>query len=402
MPTVHFINRFYSPDQSATAQMLADLVSGLKGLDIHVITSRQHYGEAGANLPKSEQLDSVQVNRIWTTRFGRKQMLGRALDYLSFYFSVFVFALRKIKRGDYVVVMTDPPLLNIPIGLCSRLKKARQINWLQDLFPEIAYQVSGQSMFQWLSGLPRWLRNRQLCRSQLNVVISDAMAGRLKDEGVPESRIRVIHNWSDDQAIMPLDKSENPLLERWNIQDRFVVLYSGNMGRVHDFAAVTDACLRLRSQEHIKFIFIGEGYHRAGLEQFCRDHELGNMVFMGYQDRQMLRYSLGLGDIHIVSQLPSVEGLVFPSKFFGVLAAGRCVAFIGDPEGEIATLLKNSKSGFSVALNQGQKLANLILEYASDQRKTVEAGMNARSLLEREFSYDQAMEHWQGIFQGLE
>src|SRR5262249_51843770 len=135
-----FLNRFFFPDHSATSQILSDLAFHLAeaGRDVHVITSRQQYDNPHAVLPEAETIRGVRVHRIATTRFGRKHLPGRALDYLSFYASLQSVLRELATPGTIIVAKTDPPLLSIPAMIVARRKRAQLINWLQDIYPEIA------------------------------------------------------------------------------------------------------------------------------------------------------------------------------------------------------------------------------------------------------------------------
>ena len=113
-----FVNRYYAPDHSATSQMLTDLACALAagGADVHVITSRQRYDEPGAALASREVLDGVTVHRVRASVFGRGNLFGRSLDYLSFYVAASFALFRLARAGDIVVAKTDPPLISIPVG----------------------------------------------------------------------------------------------------------------------------------------------------------------------------------------------------------------------------------------------------------------------------------------------
>lgn len=131
-PRVFFANRFYAPDHSATAQMLTDVAEGLaaRGHRVQVVASRMIYDDPATRLAAREDISGVKVVRVATTRFGRAGLAGRALDYASFYASGFVSILIDARRGDLVVIKTDPPLLSVPLGLAARLKGAKVVNWL--------------------------------------------------------------------------------------------------------------------------------------------------------------------------------------------------------------------------------------------------------------------------------
>src|SRR5271169_6895184 len=162
---VIFVNRFFYPDQSATSQMLSDLSIGLaaRGFQIEVVCSRQLYSEPQSKLAPRASVAGVSVQRIWTTRFGRGGFVGRALDYASFYFSSAMKLLIILRRDDIVVAMTDPPMLSIITAAIAKAKGAHVINWLQDIYPEIASQLNANPLPRPLDALLRKCRDRSLC-----------------------------------------------------------------------------------------------------------------------------------------------------------------------------------------------------------------------------------------------
>jgi hypothetical protein len=138
-PHIIFVNRFFFPDFSATSQMLTDLAIGLaEDYNVTVVTSRALYNDPLAKLERRDKYQGVEILRLNTSRKGRGSLWGRALDYASFYIRVFVFLLRHMRKGDLVVLKTDPPLLSLLNTAAVRLRGGRVVNWLQDLFPEIA------------------------------------------------------------------------------------------------------------------------------------------------------------------------------------------------------------------------------------------------------------------------
>src|SRR5215208_3607785 len=138
-----FINRFFYPDLSATSQMLSDLAFGLsqEGFSIRIITSRQRYEDPAARLPSIEHTEGVLIHRVPTTSFGRRSVIARSLDYLTFYVSSFLACLKVARRGDILVAKTDPPLISVVVMVAARLRGAQVINWLQDLYPDVAVEL---------------------------------------------------------------------------------------------------------------------------------------------------------------------------------------------------------------------------------------------------------------------
>ena len=143
MKRLIFLNRFFFPDHSATSQILSDLAFHLaaSGREVHVITSQQLYDDPEAQLPAQEIVEGVHIHRVSSTRFGRSALLGRGIDYLSFYASMWRSVLGLADRGDILVAMTDPPLTSVLAMRAAERRGAQLVNWLQDIFPEVAIQL---------------------------------------------------------------------------------------------------------------------------------------------------------------------------------------------------------------------------------------------------------------------
>ena len=339
-----FVNRFYAPDHSATSQMLTDLAAALAadGIPVHVVTSRLRYDDAAASLAPREAIDGVDVHRVWTSGFGRGNLVGRAFDYLSFYVTAAAKLAALARSGDVIVAKTDPPLVSVVAGWVARMRGARLVNWLQDIFPEVAANLGVGPTRGAVGRLLRWLRDGSLRHAAANVVLGRRMRERVTALGVDPRKIAVIPNWADGARLRPMPRDGNPLRAEWGLGDRFVVGYSGNLGRVHDFRTVLDAADALRAQPDIVFQFIGGGAQMEALRQTVAERRLPNVVFKPYQPREMLGQSLGAADVHLVTLRPELEGLVVPSKFSGVAAVGRPTIFIGDPEGEIGSIVREA------------------------------------------------------------
>ncbi|MEX2164522.1 MAG: glycosyltransferase family 4 protein [Sulfuricaulis sp.] len=394
-----FLNRYFFPDHSATSQLLTDLAFDLasRGREVHVITSRQRYDEPGARLPPQETIRGVTVHRVWTSTFGRGRLAGRTLDYLTFYLSAGWALFRLARAGDVVVSKTDPPLLSLVAGPVTRLKNARLVNWLQDIFPEIA-GVAGMGWAKTALGrfLAR-LRDWTLRSAETNVVLSTAMEQYLLSRGIGMERVRVIPNWADGESIRPVAAPDNDLRKSWRLEGKFVVGYSGNMGRVHEFETILEAAAELKEEDGVVFLFIGDGAQRNWIEHRVRELGLGNVLFQPYQPREALSKSLSLPNAHLVSLLPTAEGYVFPSKLYGILAAGRPVIFIGESNGEIARLIHEAECGYAVQAGDASRLTATITRLNGDPEMCGRLGENARRLFDDRFDKRLAFAAWEKV-----
>ena len=402
MKTV-FVNRFYAPDHSATSQMLTDLAAALAadGSQVHIVTSRLRYDDPQASLAAHEAIDGVEVHRVRTSTFGRDNLFGRALDYLSFYIAAGARLLGLVRAGDVVVAMTDPPLVSVAAGWVARLRGARLVNWLQDLFPEVAANLGMASAQGAVGRLLRRLRDGSLRHAAANVVLGRRMRDRVVALGVEPSKIAQIPNWANGNELQPMDRDANPLRAEWRIAGMFVVGYSGNMGRAHEFQTVLDAAEGLRAQTDVAFLFVGGGAQKADVEIAVGERELLNVVFKPYQPRELLDQSLGAVDVHLVTLRPELEGLIVPSKFYGIAAVGRATIFIGDPEGEIGSVVREADCGICVKQGDVAGLVEAIMALRDDRQLRERMGNNARRMFEERYERAIAVGQWRRLLDDL-
>lgn len=400
---VFFLNRYFCPDHSATSQMLTDLAIHMAkaGHEVHVICSRQLYESPVAKLAAFEWLRGVQVHRVWTSRFGRGNLVGRACDYLSFYLSASLKLLFLIDAHAVVVAKTDPPLISVPASWVVRWRGARLVNWLQDVFPEVAVELGVKA----LDGcFGRWvcrLRDNSLRVAVMNVVLGERMAERVRALGINADKVRVISNWADGEVITPIPAETNPLRAEWNLMDKFVVMYSGNMGRAHEFDTILGAAALLQADARFVFLFVGGGNQRGPLGSEVARRRLPNVQFRPYQPREQLGLSLTVGDVHLISLRPELEGLIVPSKFYGVLAAGRPVVFVGAPDGEIAGQVGQADCGVAVAQGDAQGLAAELVRMADTPARCERMGSNGRHLFDDALSRRRALAAWEALLNDI-
>jgi colanic acid biosynthesis glycosyl transferase WcaI len=405
MTRIIFLNRFFFPDHSATSRMLSSLASELasSGKDVHVITSRQLYNNPAADLPAEEVVNGVRIHRVRTTSFGRSRLPGRAMDYLSFYFTSWRRALTIARPGDIIVAKTDPPMISLVGMLVARQRGAKLVNWLQDVYPEIAIEFGVPFLIAPVRRFLFWLRDMSLRAATTNVVLGQLPAHLVSSRGVAPDRITIIHNWSDEDDIVPVAHADNMLRQTWGLSDKFVVGYSGNLGRTHEFLTMLSASERLRNNHRIVFLVIGAGHQNDSLTREVKARGLDrSYVFVPYQDAAVLKYSLGVPDVHWISLRPQFEGLIVPSKFYGIAAAGRPMISIGSKKGELGRLVEEHQCGFAVEECDVEALEGAITLLSRDHDLCATMGQRARSMLDHHFTRRQAFDCWQTLISEIE
>lgn len=383
-PRVIFVNRVYWPSTAATAQLLTDLAEGLavRGWSVEVIATGE--GDTTRN--------GVTIHR---TGAGSEHggMLSRARNYRRFLRDAAAKVAALARAGDILVPMTDPPMLGASVARAAPTG-ARVVHWIQDIYPEIAAAHFGFLASLALEPLRR-KRDAAWTAAAACVPLGDDMAALVSEQGVLRSRITVLPNWAPRELHAPApDTDVAAQRERWGLADKFIVAYSGNLGRVHEFGSVIEAAAKLRDDPRIVFLFIGSGARFNAIAKTARQRTLANIRLLPPVPRTMLPASLRAADAQLVTLLPAYRQLVYPSKLAGVLAAGRPVVFVGPADSEIARLVRQTGCGAAFLPGDASGLAEGIRRLAADQTQRQSQSRNARMTYEQRFTGDAVLAGW--------
>ncbi|MDX8377604.1 MAG: glycosyltransferase family 4 protein [Mariprofundales bacterium] len=382
--SVLFINRVYLPDEASTGQILAELAVELvqQGWQVTIICSH-----TVKTAPCREIINGVEVLRVSSLPFSRASNLKRALSYLSLYPALLWRALRQPKY-DVVVTMTDPPL-QLLLGLPIRwLRGSYLLHWAQDIYPELAEQLGVIRPRGILANLLRWFSNTALQRYDKIVVIGRCMQQRFIERGISSAKLEFIPNWADTDLIFPIKRENNSFLRKHSISiDAKLVVYSGNMGMAHPFESIVEVMIKLQnSMPDVLFLFIGAGVRQDWLKSQVKLHNLSNIRFFPYQDKEQLAHSLSIADIHLACMQDDLCGLVVPSKAYGIMAAGRPLFYIGPVNSEVALLVEELHCGQIFTENEVNKLIDTIHTWLFDifnSKQQNTAGLRGREFAEQ-------------------
>jgi glycosyltransferase involved in cell wall biosynthesis len=404
-----FVNRYFYPDHSATSQLLSDLAFELsaKGYSVLLLCSNRRYDDSvdlgkGNVLSSKETINGVSVERVWSTNFGRSVLLGRLIDYFSFYCSILFRVSLRAKKGDIVVVKTDPPLLGVFLAPVLAIKKAKQVNWFQDLFPEVASQLSirGLSVDGYLAIILRSLRDWNCRIAVLNIAISGGMSSYLAQRGISQSKIKVIPNWGP-KGVEPVALKDNSLRRSWSLDEKFVVGYSGNLGRAHDWRWMHELAVTFSDRIDVSFVFIGGGAGMVLLKAECAASNLTNVMFMPYQSRQYLADSLSVIDLHLVTLQTGMSDFIVPSKVYGIIAVGRPFVFVGDRSSEVVRILDENGFGRAFELDKFDDIKDYVIDMSLRSATYVQAEKNASQFASDKYSFSAALAQWEAVLAEL-
>jgi colanic acid biosynthesis glycosyl transferase WcaI len=351
-PVLRFINQHYAPDVASTGQHLTDIAEYLarNGVAVEVLTGRAHYSGGQLDAPGREVLAGVRVRRFRTAGLGRDSRVGRVFDYALFYAQV-AWATWTGPDPEGTVYLTTPPLLAVIGWIGLALRGRRYGIWSMDLHPD-AEIAAGMLRAEGVAGrLLTWLNDCGYRHADFVIDLGPHMRQRILAKGVSASRAHTVPVWAGEEV----GGSERPsgafaanggaLRRRLGVDGKWVVMYSGNAGVVHDFAAILDAIDRLRDDASVHFLFVGGGPRRAEIEAFIRARDVRNFTYLDYVTRAELPQVLAAGDMHLISLRAAFAGISVPGKLYGIMAAARPALFVGPAACETADTIREAECG---------------------------------------------------------
>jgi glycosyltransferase involved in cell wall biosynthesis len=332
------------------------------------------------NIRPSIPDDSVRI--IKTVQYNKKSIFTRALTWLLAFFQVLWIVL--IKDRHYELFLVSNPPLTTFIPLLSRKKFSLLI---YDIYPDtlINQRIISKKSFV----TKTWQKVNKIVfgRAQKVFTINKDMK-KVVSQYVEENKIEVIYNWVHNEHLSPIEKEENIFLKSHNLVDKFIILYSGNMGISHDIDILVDVAAKLKSDDRFRFIFIGEGAKKAIIGDRIRQLELQNCLLLPFQELSVLPYSIGASDISVVTTDSTYPALSVPSKTYSYLSTGSALICIADKNSELGQMIENEKVGKCFVKEEINEITEFILLMANDKQLLQEYKTNSRQL-----SYDYSPEN---------
>lgn len=385
---VLLLNLYYPPDTSATANMAQTVVAALaEKHEVTVLCGRPSYDPTERRawrLFQSEQSGPVRILRAGSSDYPRTQMKKRVFNYLSYVFLAVPRAL--FLPCDVVLAMTDPPFEGIVGAFVALLKRKPYVYNIRDLYPDMA--VGGSIVKPGLLAriwekLHRWA----LRRANRVVVLGEDMRNRILAKGVDPSSIVIVR---DGAQISPSDAPVPPLdpevIRAIRGDFRFVLLHAGNLGFYGAWDTLLTGAASLAS-DGIGLIFVGDGAQRQRLEAAAAN--IPNVRFLPFFPGSKVSSVLAAADAHLITVKRGLEGVVVPSKMYGILAAGKPIVAVAPRECDVVTL--GEAQGFSVAANPDDPsaFAQLVRQLSQNPAKLKEM---AESALAAAPSYERSSE----------
>ncbi|MDA2968321.1 MAG: glycosyltransferase family 4 protein [Actinomycetota bacterium] len=395
----------FEPDMAPTGVVMTRIVHELaaRGHELHVVTSlpwyRKHQVESGwaGALWRVEKTNWGSISRVQPFAGKTKSnLVRRAVGFVLFSYFVGLRALftgRFWRRVDGVLAMSPPLTLGL-IGWHTKLFRGGKLVFnIQDVFPDAAIETGAISN-QRVIATASWLERVSYQRSDSVVLLSDDLANNVqrKLEQKFHKRIKVIPNFVDTQAIVPMSRLTNYRREL-GIDESLVVMYAGNVGFSQSLELLLEAA---RVLPEVMFVINGEGAARNSLE--AKASTLNNVKFGDYQDVSRLSEVLATGDLHVVPLRRGLGSVSVPSKTYSILAAGRPICAAIDLDTEVPRILAAAKAGVCVEPDNQQAFVSAISAMTLDRKNLEEMGANGRKWVEGHASPQSVAQRYEALY----
>lgn len=382
---------YYYPDVASTGQILTELAEGLKDT-FHttvICTVPSYTGKISQHYRKHkyyfENINGVNVLRIRVPEFRKNFTPSRIYNILSYFLSA-IAATFRVDRQDYVFTISQPPVLGGMLGVIGkRIKKAKLIYNIQDFNPEQVQAVEF-SHNKALLGMMMLLDKYSCRQAKKVIVVGRDMVDTLRKRFDSLPDYAYINNWINEKEIFPLpreDRQVEQFKRQYGLQDKFVIMYSGNIGLYYDLLNIIKVIETFQNRQEVVFAFIGEGSVLYELKDYQEKKRLSNVVFIPYQDKNKLIYSLNAGDVHFVVNAKGIKGVSVPSKLYGVMAAGKPVLGILEKGSEARLIVEEAGCGISVDPGDYEAIEGLMQKFIElkDAPELREMGAKGRDYL---------------------
>ena len=386
---------YYIPDTASTGQILRELAEGmLDKFDITVICVVPSYLGTIEEKYKTqkyyeEEINGVKVLRIQVPEFSKTNKKSRVKNIVSYFFGA-MRATFKVGKMDYVFSISQPPVLGGLLGVWGKwVKHAKYIYNIQDFNPEQVLAV-GYTKSKVVTDAMMLFDKFSCKHSDLVITVGrdlvETVKKRFNGKKVPKTVM--INNWIDETEIYPLPHDHQRVLEfkkKYGLDGKFVIMYSGNIGLYYDLENLIKVIRRFKAGtktkdgREVSFAFVGAGSVLEKLKEYVERYHMSNVIFIPYQDKADLIYSLNAGDVHWCVNAKGIKGVSCPSKYYGLAAAGKPVIGVLESGSEVRCLIEDTHGGLCCEPGEYDKVEEHIRWFIDSAGKDELKAMGTRS-----------------------
>jgi colanic acid biosynthesis glycosyl transferase WcaI len=372
---VLLLNLYYPPDNSATAKMAQTVVEALSANhDVTVLCGRPSYDPTERRpwrLTQTENIGRVRIVRVGSTDYPRLQMQKRVLNYLTYVLLTVPRAL--FLQSDVILAMTDPPFEGIVGAFVALLKGKPYVYNIRDMYPDMAVggSIVGPGL---LSRIWEKLHRWALRRATRVVVLGEDMRNRILAKSVDPARVVVVRDGTELPSSANIPFLDSEVIQEIRQDFRFVLLHAGNLGFYGAWDTLLAAAERLKD-DGVGIVFVGDGAQRDRLQ--AASSGISNVRFLPFFPGSKIPSVLAAADAHIITVKRGLEGVVVPSKMYGILAAGKPIVALAPRECDVVSI--GEAKGFSISADPDDpaQFASVVQQLVRDPARVRRMGAAA-------------------------
>jgi colanic acid biosynthesis glycosyl transferase WcaI len=400
---IKIITELYYPEETSTGYFVTGIAEGLaksKDTAVSVLCAQPTYSQKGVVAAQFECRNDVSIQRLAAPSGDKNALVGRLWNTLSltlrFGFSMF----GTIRRGDLVMVVTNPPSLPLLVGWIATLKGAVPVLLVHDVYPDVLVPTGitqeGSLLYKGVDLLQRHM----LRQMQRIVVLGRDMEERIlaKLPTSDRSRFSIIPNWGETAAIHPDSRVNNCVRARHDLNDKFIIQFSGNLGRTHGLEDLVALAQRLKPRTDIHVLVFGWGAGRDWLEDTIKELELINVTLLPHCEKAELGDYLTACDLFFMPFKKGMEGISVPSRLYNVMSAGNPVLAITGSASELAQVVDEESMGWVVEAGDVDSMIAVVEEAVLSPEQLAAMSKNARSALEAKYTREHVVRQFAELF----
>lgn len=391
----------YEPDLGPSAPLYTMLSEGLaqRGHKVTAIASVPHYPSGrvspefrGRKIRRAVE-NGVEVVRVPLPSVNRANLWKRLFQFVCFQVGATVAGI----STQYDVVLLGNPALDVwlPFASLVVLRGKPAIFSVHDVYPDVGVTLGifrHRPVVEAVAALERFC----LSRSVAVRILSESFRPGLRSLGVQDDKMALVYDWVDTDLVRPLPQN-NAFAKEHGLDDKFVVLYAGNLGLSQGLEHVLSVAQNLADHDDLRFVFVGDG---AGREQLMADAEhrqLKNVLFVPFQPRDRLPEVLASASVSLAILRRGIGTGSLPSKIFSAMASGRPLIISVDEGSETWKVVERAQAGLCVPPENSSELAKAILALEQDKEMRENLGRNGRLWAEENHSSHSAAAKFENL-----
>lgn len=410
-----FLDAYFEPEQIAFTHLEKDLLKGLvqAGHEIEIVCPPPTRGVSAEIAKEYKKIKSeiLYSGHVHVTRFSApqegKNPIVRALRY--FWCNLRSYQVGKnIKNIDVVFANSTPPtqgMLGIMVAKSLSKKNNRKVPFvfsLQDIFPDslVNAKMTKKGSLIWKIG--RRIEDFTYRSADKIIVISEGFKLNIMEKGVPEKKIVVIPNWVNTSTVYPVDRKDNILFDRYNLdRGKFYICYSGNIGHSQNLEFLVEVAKQLEKDlPNMRFVLIGEGAAKEKLVKKIADGRINNIIMLPFQPYEDIAHVFSFGDVGLIVSKPGIGGSSVPSKTWSIMAAGRPVLASFDLTGQLFEVIQETNAGIVVAPGDTEQMIGAINKLYTDEKIRAKFGTEGNKYINEKMNKEKCIVKYIDVLSG--